>query len=207
MRKPASTVHVIAGLLAALCLLCAGCGSDGAKALPRATGLPAASALTADGTTVPAHRWGVVRFRYASSSDVVLAMRTTEVTHGKAGALKDVGVINNGGAVDPGTEVPYYAGFDFAVLAGDPLAEPGVNELSVTGTGAPGDVLALSVPEDLEKCATPITTSVVNYKRPGVGYEVHDCVVALAKPGAHPTALEFTAQVGSSGVRFSIPAD
>lgn len=209
IRRPVSgAVRLACGLL--LLAACSSSGSESGsgteRSLQKASGLPPAAAVARNGTAVAVGRWGVVAARDSQDKPVTFAIKAIAVRHGKAGELEDVQLLNNDGTTDPAKAVPYYISYDYAVLAGGVLESP-VQELSAASR-ATGDsdptLTTLLVPDEFERCEPRGDDNAVP---PGLGYDRHGCIVALAaRSGVVPKYLRYDKLTGSERVRFPIPA-
>lgn len=204
MRSRGVLRLVAAAVLAVLVTSCA--GEDEEPERPRATvnpALPAATALTDPATPVPAGAFGVVKLHAGSDTppDSVLALRIGKVRRGEAGDFRDVrGLGASTQAVRDA--VPYYVNVHFAVLAGDPHANP-LTKITATDP-AGGYAHALSVPRSLEKCEDPPTEQGVTELR---AEQVRCAVLYFDDPAAVPAGFVYVDRTaypeGDHAVRFA----
>lgn len=169
--------------------------ADERYSAPVATDAPGADAVLPDGSTVPAGEWGAVTYMSTDDEPTVVAVRTTGVVVGEAGALADV-MVPGGPDLDEAT--PYYVGYTWVNVTGDESFSPLQNLVVASPEGA----VALAVPDDAARCEPRAAT---DYSA-DLGHEQRGCAVVVSAAGP-PEALVFQGPEGSSkGVSFTVPA-
>lgn len=194
-RTPFRTVLFASALAMLVFSGCSGSTEPVRPTAAPATDAPTATEPIADGSTVAAGQWGVVRYLSTDDQESLAAIRTTATVAGKKGDFADVTVP---GLTNVDELTPYFVSYSWVTLSGDDHFSPTQN---LVGQGA-DDLVTLQVPSDLRRCDPPESEN-FGWK---LGYEIHGCAVVASASGP-PTSLVFQGPEGSSAeVTFQVPA-
>jgi hypothetical protein len=205
---------LVAGVLTATAL--AGCSSSGADSgsggsvedpsglLPSPTATKSFPSPTpvADGTTVDAGGWGIVKQHNSTTGDTVFALRVTGVKKGKPGVFTGVQDLG-GGSLTSDDAVAWWIDYDYVVLSGDGTWSPNhLVSAAPADESDQDDLSTLSVPADLVHCRQSRTETAFGE----VGLVQHGCLTAAATDGVAPAAVAFSSlPPGTRDVRWALP--
>lgn len=155
----------------------------------------------ADGATVAAGDWGIVRAADPSEGDRIVAVRVTAVTEGKPGDFSGVRSLSGGSMSD--AAVGWWIDYDWVLVDGPGPWYPNQRMRAVTTDADRDDLSTLSVPDDLQHCRDPERES---FGDDPTGVVQHVCLTASATGGARPTGLTFDGTTGSTkDVTWALP--
>ncbi len=206
-RRIGRRLLVVAGTAAALVVSLAGCSSQsdvpngGVPLEATATATFARAEPVADGTTVAAGDWGIVRAADPSDGDRIVALRVTAVTEGEPGDFSGVRSLSGGSMSDDA--VGWWVDYDWVLVDGAGSWYPNHWMRAETSDADRDDLSTLSVPDDLQHCRHPERES---FEDDSTGLVQHVCLTASATGGVRPTALTFSGTPGSTqDVTWSLP--